>query len=171
MSAQPPAAPGGEGREQDRLLPVANIQRMACPCCSADEKIAEGRQGSPRRASPSSLLVTEEAAGRCAEEKRKTINGDDLIFALQNLGFERVRGPAAAVASRSTAACRNRKRKASITPALTYRARLRSRFRAKSRCARAAAASCGATCGTSTIGGGGFTSSSSTLASLSATAS
>ena len=23
-----------------------------------------------------------------AEEKRKTINGDDLIFALQNLGFE-----------------------------------------------------------------------------------
>ena len=33
-------------------------------------------------------FVTEEAAGRCAEEKRKTINGDDLIFALQNLGFE-----------------------------------------------------------------------------------
>ena len=32
--------------------------------------------------------MTEEAAGRCAEEKRKTINGDDLIFALQNLGFE-----------------------------------------------------------------------------------
>ena len=47
-----------------------------------------------RRATPSTrrsefvCFVTEEAAGRCAEEKRKTINGDDLIFALQNLGFE-----------------------------------------------------------------------------------
>ena len=49
---------------------------------------------STREATPSTrrsefvCFVTEEAAGRCAEEKRKTINGDDLIFALQNLGFE-----------------------------------------------------------------------------------
>jgi nuclear transcription Y subunit beta len=44
----------------------------------------------PRRVRRSEFVcfVTEEAAGRCAEEKRKTINGDDLIFALQNLGFE-----------------------------------------------------------------------------------
>ena len=111
MSAQSPAAPGGEGREQDRLLPVANIQRIMRRLLPADEKISKdakevlqeslSRRGvrfvytSPRRQlTPSTrrsefvCFVTEEAAGRCAEEKRKTINGDDLIFALQNLGFE-----------------------------------------------------------------------------------
>ena len=109
MSAQSPA--GGEGREQDRLLPVANIQRIMRRLLPADEKISKdakevlqeslSRRGvcflytSPRRElTPSTrrsefvCFVTEEAAGRCAEEKRKTINGDDLIFALQNLGFE-----------------------------------------------------------------------------------
>ena len=109
MSAQSPA--GGEGREQDRLLPVANIQRIMRRLLPADEKISKdakevlqeslSRRGvrfvytSPRRQlTPSTrrsefvCFVTEEAAGRCAEEKRKTINGDDLIFALQNLGFE-----------------------------------------------------------------------------------
>ena len=110
MSAQSPAAPGGEGREQDRLLPVANIQRIMRRLLPADEKISKdakevlqeslSRRGvrfvytSPRSVTPSTrrsefvCFVTEEAAGRCAEEKRKTINGDDLIFALQNLGFE-----------------------------------------------------------------------------------
>ena len=112
MSAQSPA--GGEGREQDRLLPVANIQRIMRRLLPADEKISKdakevlqeslSRRGvrflytSPRpprreltpstRRSEFVCFVTEEAAGRCAEEKRKTINGDDLIFALQNLGFE-----------------------------------------------------------------------------------
>ena len=106
MSAQSPA--GGEGREQDRLLPVANIQRIMRRLLPADEKISKdakevlqeslSRRGvrfvCHRRTTPSTrrsefvCFVTEEAAGRCAEEKRKTINGDDLIFALQNLGFE-----------------------------------------------------------------------------------
>ena len=110
MSAQSPA--GGEGREQDRLLPVANIQRIMRRLLPADEKISKdakevlqeslSRRGvrfATRRLDGAKLtpstrrsefvcFVTEEAAGRCAEEKRKTINGDDLIFALQNLGFE-----------------------------------------------------------------------------------
>ena len=112
MSAQSPAAPGGEGREQDRLLPVANIQRIMRRLLPADEKISkdakevlqeslsrrgvrfvtrrlDGAKLTPStRRSEFVCFVTEEAAGRCAEEKRKTINGDDLIFALQNLGFE-----------------------------------------------------------------------------------
>ena len=110
MSTQSPA--GGEGREQDRLLPVANIQRIMRRLLPADEKISKdakevlqeslSRRGvrfTTRRLDGAKLtpsmrrsefvcFVTEEAAGRCAEEKRKTINGDDLIFALQNLGFE-----------------------------------------------------------------------------------
>ena len=108
MSAQSPA--GGEGREQDRLLPVANIQRIMRRLLPADEKISkdakevlqeslsrrgvreadaiDARRRRRVRRSEFVCFVTEEAAGRCAEEKRKTINGDDLIFALQNLGFE-----------------------------------------------------------------------------------
>jgi len=90
MSAQSPgAAPGGEGREQDRLLPVANIQRIMRRLLPADEKISkDAKEVLQESLSEFVCFVTEEAAGRCAEEKRKTINGDDLIFALQNLGFE-----------------------------------------------------------------------------------
>ena len=85
MSAQSPA--GGEGREQDRLLPVANIQRIMRRLLPADEKISKdakevlqeslSRRGvrfvytSPRRQlTPSTrrsefvCFVTEEAAGR-----------------------------------------------------------------------------------------------------------
>ena len=39
--SQSPAAPGGEGREQDRLLPVANIQRIMRRLLPADEKISK----------------------------------------------------------------------------------------------------------------------------------
>ncbi len=33
-------------------------------------------------------FITCEATERCKNEKRKTINGDDLIFALESLGFD-----------------------------------------------------------------------------------
>ena len=39
--SQSPAAAGGEGREQDRLLPVANIQRIMRRLLPADEKISK----------------------------------------------------------------------------------------------------------------------------------
>jgi len=33
-------------------------------------------------------FITSEAADRCALEKRKTINGEDILFALHTLGFD-----------------------------------------------------------------------------------
>ena len=33
-------------------------------------------------------FVTSEAADRCQQEKRKTINGEDLLFAMSTLGFD-----------------------------------------------------------------------------------
>eukprot|EP00828_Plagiopyla_frontata_P003595 TRINITY_DN11124_c0_g2_i5.p3 TRINITY_DN11124_c0_g2~~TRINITY_DN11124_c0_g2_i5.p3 ORF type:complete len:155 (-),score=40.65 TRINITY_DN11124_c0_g2_i5:26-490(-) len=33
-------------------------------------------------------FITSEACEKCKNEKRKTINGDDLLFALNTLGFE-----------------------------------------------------------------------------------
>jgi len=32
--------------------------------------------------------VTSEASDKCQREKRKTINGDDLLWAMRTLGFE-----------------------------------------------------------------------------------
>ena len=34
-------------------------------------------------------FITSEASDKCQADKRKTINGQDLIFALKQLGFER----------------------------------------------------------------------------------
>lgn len=33
-------------------------------------------------------FITSEAAERCAVEKRKTINGEDILFAMTTLGFD-----------------------------------------------------------------------------------
>ena len=33
-------------------------------------------------------FVTSEASDKCQREKRKTINGDDLLWAMSTLGFE-----------------------------------------------------------------------------------
>lgn len=33
-------------------------------------------------------FITSEAAERCLDEKRKTINGEDILFAMTTLGFE-----------------------------------------------------------------------------------
>lgn len=33
-------------------------------------------------------FITSEAAERCAVEKRKTINGEDILFAMNTLGFD-----------------------------------------------------------------------------------
>ena len=33
-------------------------------------------------------FITSEASERCHQEKRKTINGEDILFAMSTLGFE-----------------------------------------------------------------------------------
>lgn len=33
-------------------------------------------------------FITSEASDKCSREKRKTVNGDDLLWALSTLGFE-----------------------------------------------------------------------------------
>nr|CAD1826391.1 unnamed protein product [Ananas comosus var. bracteatus] len=38
-------------------------------------------------------FVTGEASDKCQREKRKTINGDDLLWAMTTLGFENYVGP------------------------------------------------------------------------------
>ncbi|CAI2166839.1 17594_t:CDS:2 [Funneliformis geosporum] len=62
-------------KEQDRFLPIANVARIM------------------KRALPENAKIAKEAKecvqdDRCQQEKRKTINGEDILWAMQSLGFE-----------------------------------------------------------------------------------
>lgn len=60
----------------------------------ASEKISkEAKDAVQECVSEFISFVTSEASDRCQQEKRKTINGDDLLFALENLGFDEYKEP------------------------------------------------------------------------------
>lgn len=78
-----------ETREQDRFLPVANIARIMKRVLPPNEKIAkDAKEAVQECVSEFICFVTSEASDRCQTEKRKTINGDDLVWAMGTLGFD-----------------------------------------------------------------------------------
>ena len=86
------SAPGpddGEAvREQDRFLPVANIGRIMKRGLPANAKIAKDAKDTVQECVSEFIsFVTSEASDKCQREKRKTINGDDLLHSLSMLGF------------------------------------------------------------------------------------
>ncbi|XP_050947299.1 nuclear transcription factor Y subunit B-1-like isoform X3 [Cucumis melo] len=102
--ADPPTSPpggshesGGEQspntaaavREQDRFLPIANISRIMKKALPANGKIAKDAKDTVQECVSEFIsFVTSEASDKCQKEKRKTINGDDLLWAMATLGFE-----------------------------------------------------------------------------------
>ncbi|XP_031114172.1 nuclear transcription factor Y subunit B-1-like [Ipomoea triloba] len=100
---QHPASPGGGShdsgehspgprsniREQDRFLPIANISRIMKKALPASGKIAKDAKETVQECVSEFIsFVTSEASDKCQKEKRKTINGDDLLWAMATLGFE-----------------------------------------------------------------------------------
>uniref|UniRef100_A0A453FVF6 Transcription factor CBF/NF-Y/archaeal histone domain-containing protein n=1 Tax=Aegilops tauschii subsp. strangulata TaxID=200361 RepID=A0A453FVF6_AEGTS len=80
---------GGGVREQDRFLPIANISRIMKKAVPANGKIAkDAKETLQECVSEFISFVTSEASDKCQKEKRKTINGDDLLWAMATLGFE-----------------------------------------------------------------------------------
>lgn len=80
----------GDTREQDRFLPVANIARIMKTALPANAKIAKDAKESIQECVSEFIsFITSEASDRCLQEKRKTINGDDLLWAMTTLGFDR----------------------------------------------------------------------------------
>jgi len=80
----------GEVREQDRFLPVANIARIMKTVLPANAKIAkDAKETIQECVSEFISFITSEASDKCLQEKRKTINGDDLLWAMSTLGFDR----------------------------------------------------------------------------------
>lgn len=103
MAAEAPASPGGGShdsgdqsprsnsnvREQDRFLPIANISRIMKKALPANGKIAKDAKETVQECVSEFIsFITSEASDKCQREKRKTINGDDLLWAMATLGFE-----------------------------------------------------------------------------------
>jgi len=85
MSSQAPAYV----RDQDRLLPIANISRIMKRALPENAKVSkEAKEAIQECVSEFIGFVTSEASERLRLEKRKTINGPDLIFAMRALGFD-----------------------------------------------------------------------------------
>ncbi|KAJ3612046.1 hypothetical protein NHX12_020323 [Muraenolepis orangiensis] len=70
-------------REQDIYLPIANVARIMKNAIAKDAK-----ECVQECVSEFISFITSEASERCHQEKRKTINGEDILFAMSTLGFD-----------------------------------------------------------------------------------
>ncbi|QHO54759.1 hypothetical protein HN51_023324 [Arachis hypogaea] len=76
-------------KEQDRLLPIANVGRIMKQILPTNAKISkEAKETMQECVSEFISFVTGEASDKCHKEKRKTVNGDDICWALATLGFD-----------------------------------------------------------------------------------
>ncbi|XP_066362434.1 nuclear transcription factor Y subunit B-4-like [Miscanthus floridulus] len=79
----------GGGKEQDRFLPIANIGRIMRRAVPENGKIAKDAKDCIQECVSEFIsFITSEASDKCMKERRKTINGDDIIWSLGTLGFE-----------------------------------------------------------------------------------
>ncbi|XP_019177294.1 PREDICTED: nuclear transcription factor Y subunit B-1-like [Ipomoea nil] len=79
----------GSSKELDRFLPIANVSRIMKKALPANAKISkEAKETVQECVSEFISFITGEASDKCQREKRKTINGDDLLWAMTTLGFE-----------------------------------------------------------------------------------
>ncbi|KAJ5808026.1 histone-fold-containing protein [Penicillium riverlandense] len=100
--------PDFEVKEQDRWLPIANVARIMKLALPENAKIAkEAKECMQECVSEFISFITSEgsyfiptffmissnfncfaASEKCQQEKRKTVNGEDILFAMTSLGFE-----------------------------------------------------------------------------------
>ncbi|KAF9527701.1 transcriptional activator [Crepidotus variabilis] len=79
----------GEYREQDRFLPIANVARIMKSAVPPTAKIAkDAKECVQECVSEFIAFITSEAAEKCQLEKRKTIGGEDILYAMSALGFD-----------------------------------------------------------------------------------
>ncbi|KAF8182413.1 transcriptional activator [Mycena galopus ATCC 62051] len=79
----------GEYREQDRFLPIANVSRIMKAAVPPSTKIGkDAKECVQECVSEFISFITSEAAERSLGEKRKTIGGEDILYAMNTLGFD-----------------------------------------------------------------------------------
>ncbi|MCO5615120.1 hypothetical protein L7F22_069409 [Adiantum nelumboides] len=77
------------GREQDRLMPVANVIRMMRKVLPAHAKIADDAKDTIQECVSEFIsFITSEANDRCQREQRRTITAEDIMWAMFKLGFD-----------------------------------------------------------------------------------
>ncbi|KAL2490550.1 Nuclear transcription factor Y subunit B-4 [Abeliophyllum distichum] len=75
--------------EQDKLLPIANVGRIMKHILPRNAKISkEAKETMQECVSEFISFITSEASDKCHKENRKTVNGDDICWALSSLGFD-----------------------------------------------------------------------------------
>lgn len=78
-----------EIKEQDRYLPIANVARVMKLALPPRAKLSkESKECVQECVSEFISFVTSQAIDRCTLEKRKTLNGEDILWAMFTLGFE-----------------------------------------------------------------------------------
>lgn len=92
------SADGGGGSssssEQERLLPIANVGRIMKQILPQNAKISkEAKETMQECVSEFIGFVTGEASEKCRKERRKTVNGDDICWAMAALGFDDYAAP------------------------------------------------------------------------------
>ncbi|GAV85846.1 CBFD_NFYB_HMF domain-containing protein [Cephalotus follicularis] len=94
IAASTSADDGNICREQERLLPIANVGRIMKQILPPNAKMSkEGKETMQECVSEFISFVTSEASEKCKNERRKTVNGDDVCWALGALGFDDYAGP------------------------------------------------------------------------------
>lgn len=81
----------GQEKSNDfnRYLPIANIGRIIKKNLPKEVKLSkDAKETFQECVSEFISFITSEASDRCNVEKRKTINGEDILFSLSNLGFD-----------------------------------------------------------------------------------
>ncbi|CAL5038066.1 unnamed protein product [Urochloa decumbens] len=83
------AEPAAEIREQDRLMPVANVSRIMRRALPYHAKISDdAKEVVQDCVSEFISFVTGEANERCHAEHRKTVTAEDIVWAMDRLGFD-----------------------------------------------------------------------------------
>ncbi|XP_044500476.1 nuclear transcription factor Y subunit B-1-like [Mangifera indica] len=81
-------------KEQERLLPIANVGRIMKQILPPNAKISkEAKETMQECVSEFISFITSEASEKCKKERRKTVNGDDICWAIGTLGFDNYAGP------------------------------------------------------------------------------
>lgn len=82
-------SPDIELREQDRWLPIANVARLMKCTLPATAKVSkDAKECMQECVSEFISFITSEASDKCLRDKRKTINGEDILYSMHDLGFE-----------------------------------------------------------------------------------
>ncbi|CAM8924371.1 hypothetical protein QQ045_022587 [Rhodiola kirilowii] len=87
------SSPRSEEHESS-LLPIANVGRIMKEILPPNAKISkEAKETVQECVTEFISFVTGEASDKCKKERRKTVNGDDICWALATLGFDNYVAP------------------------------------------------------------------------------